>query len=746
MKKKSISLCIITLFWLKIRRSFMKKIYILLGVLLALCAVTNGCIYDKISDGEEENPPGPGPDPGPGDKENIFRMNATVESTPFGKQNMGSDNIGLFLYKNSVDAIESNKNVTLANGAYEYKIESKDSSGYCFAYYPYSSSLISGTTYTGTLSSVQNQPVSTSTSASDIPSSLTNQMLMISDQSNVIKFIDNTASIQFRNVFSLLCFKITKDISLTGFDNQRIKSFDMYMANSIDTLIPLDVLYKFSGTYTIDLKKAPGASGYSGPNYSSSSSARITAQITNSPFITSNSEAPVVIWIVVPPFNFYANKLVVRMETEDDSGVSYSTFSTFSGLGEIARNTLTTFPVNLKKENLYSDDILKESFVNKPANRYVISEPGVYEIAAKKISGEMLNGASADWLWASKEGGASLTIGELISNISFDATAKTIRFRVGSGFGLTKGNVVLALKDASNNIVWTWHIWITNDVKDMKYDGSTFLDRNIGALSADTLSPAIDTYGFVYQWGRKDPFVGGDGITYDESNMPLYVARNHTIINSSAAWGTDVDKWTQVEMTAGTSVDESRKYPMRFFYNGKSSSESDPADWLYQSKTDLWSDSGKTDDDPCPYGYKVPGKDDLKALHNGYNNYELYLNDLKVNPSVPFPSIWFYNRKNSNRYWEYAYNNATTAWPTAGMRQGRNASGKWIGAQLKYAGTDNRMGRAFYWTSTPLSIGGTPVPGSSHRVATNGFILYSSDEYGANADAYPVRCVKMATP
>ena len=44
----------------------MKKIYLLLGVLLALCAVTNGCIYDKISDGEEVNPPGP--DPGPGDK------------------------------------------------------------------------------------------------------------------------------------------------------------------------------------------------------------------------------------------------------------------------------------------------------------------------------------------------------------------------------------------------------------------------------------------------------------------------------------------------------------------------------------------------------------------------------------------------------------------------------------------------------------------------------------------------------
>jgi hypothetical protein len=701
----------------------MKKIYILLSVLLALCAVTNSCIYDKISEGEKDDPP-----PGPVDKEIVFRVNTTVENTPLNKKSMASDEIGLYIYEDQ-RVIQSNIPVTLSDGGYkEFNLTTDDSTGYCFGYYPYSSSLTGTTTYSGTLPPVQDQAASSS--VSDLPASISNQLLMISGHSDEINFKNQIANIQFKNIFSLFCFQITKDATLTQFNDQRIKQFEMYISSSSDTLHPLE-RYPLSGSYAIDIKNANSSSSLE-PQFSSSSST-VRVNVTNSPVITSNLNTPIVLWAVVPPsIDFSFNKLVVRMETENDDGISYSTISTFSRLEEVKRNTLRTFAVNLTKANLYSDDVLKESFMDKPANSYVISEPGLYEIAAKKINGEIAipNGASADWLWASKEGGGnSFAIDELISNILYNPQSKTIKFRIGSGFSITKGNVVLALKNASNAILWTWHIWITDKPGDIDYGGPKFLDRNIGALSAvDTLSSAVNAYGFVYQWGRKDPFIGGDGLTFDESTV-LSVANAHTIVNPLSAW-----EWSKADRLAYGTVGQSVNYPMTFIYNSNSSSDRDPADWLTVSNSQLWSDSEKTDSDPCPDGYRVPGISDMSMLYTAYRNYGI----------SPSPTFWF--KGNSNRYWEYGSPGVITFWPATGMRQGRNASSKWIGGQLKYAGTYNNKGHGYYWTSTPWDEDGKAVvPGASYNITMRDDILYEIT-YGANADAYPVRCVKMTNP
>ncbi|MCD8262654.1 MAG: hypothetical protein LUD15_15250 [Bacteroides sp.] len=80
--------------------------------------------------------------------------------------------------------------------------------------------------------------------------------------------------------------------------------------------------------------------------------------------------------------------------------------------------------------------------------------------------------------------------------------------------GSEPGNAVIAVTDNSDNIHWSWHIWVvdTNENFD-PYNESTdwhnfryyqFLDRNLGALSADGENP--ESMGFHYQWGRKDPF------------------------------------------------------------------------------------------------------------------------------------------------------------------------------------------------------------------------------------------------
>ena len=70
---------------------------------------------------------------------------------------------------------------------------------------------------------------------------------------------------------------------------------------------------------------------------------------------------------------------------------------------------------------------------------------------------------------------------------------------------------MIAVKDASGKILWSWHIWATDfdpNAKTLKYtndNGSTweFMDRNLGAANAE--SGSFGAFGLLYQWGRKDP-------------------------------------------------------------------------------------------------------------------------------------------------------------------------------------------------------------------------------------------------
>jgi hypothetical protein len=714
-------------------------------------------VFDGVDNGD-------GPDIPTEETPLVCRLSASVSETVLG-QDINSKSIGFFLKNSSDGPIQTNNPIALIDGYKEIPLaEGTDTIGYGYAYFPHvSSSSIRNDIYTGAILAAQDQAVSTSQSLSSMPSLIADQLLMISNNSGKINFKNEIARIRFSNIFSLMRFEISADqelLSIPTFITQRIKSFEMYISNGIDTLTPV---INIPGQYTIDLSKSPEDPGYSGPNFTSRS-AKITANISESPVI--NTATPIIVWIAIPSLsNLRENyKVVVRMETEDSNNVSYRTFSTVSGFSSIGRNVLVRVPIVLGKKNLYSDDAVKESFVGKPANTYVVSEAGLYEIPARKINGDLpisTGDYTADWLWASKAGGGQFSdeeAGELISNISYDPENKTIRFRVGTEFSFTEGNVVLALKNAvSKEIVWTWHIWITDPPKDVEYDKSDgnikFLDRNIGALTIDTLSSPVDTYGFVYQWGRKDPFVGGDGVVSDEGTSFLSVARDHTKLNpNDDTWGDDVKKWSRAERSEAGTIEESIKYPMMFIYNGTSSTEG-VADWLSGSRAENegWSDDAevKTDDDPCPYGYKVPGmnEQELDTLDVLYRPWQTYFHHIQIGGGFP-PGVWFYNVDNSNRYWKY-YNDDTndfTWWPVAGMRHGQHGrieNKDFIGAQLKYSGTDNSMGRGYYWTSTPLKISGVVVPGASYRIQMRNNILYSSDEYGPNADAYPVRCVKM---
>ncbi|MBO7764292.1 MAG: Ig-like domain-containing protein [Bacteroidales bacterium] len=96
-------------------------------------------------------------------------------------------------------------------------------------------------------------------------------------------------------------------------------------------------------------------------------------------------------------------------------------------------------------------------------------------------------------------------------------------------------------------------------------------------------------YGKLYQWGRKY----GQG--YD-SNDASYPSGDRLVQGPVApSWGSSVDH-----------------HAFEFFYGSY--------DWCNQQIDDLWADSnGKTANDPCPEGWRVPTADELESLSTNYS-------------------------------------------------------------------------------------------------------------------------------
>lgn len=81
---------------------------------------------------------------------------------------------------------------------------------------------------------------------------------------------------------------------------------------------------------------------------------------------------------------------------------------------------------------------------------------------------------------------------------------------------INKGNAIIAARREKNGeILWSWHIWVTDRPQNQGYlNGYDVMDRNLGALSGPRTVNQIKTadatsYGFYYQWGRKDPMIPG---------------------------------------------------------------------------------------------------------------------------------------------------------------------------------------------------------------------------------------------
>lgn len=228
------------------------------------------------------------------------------------------------------------------------------------------------------------------------------------------------------------------------------------------------------------------------------------------------------------------------------------------------------------------------------ANCYIVSNEGNYKFKAVQGNSKSSVGdvASVALIWESFGTDVAPERKDLIEGVCY--------FNGYIGFrttGFKEGNALIAAKDAQGNIIWSWHIWLTDEPQAQTYDkgAGVMMDRNLGATS--TASGEVTALGLLYQWGRKDPFMGSDAIKGSSS------AAN--IARSTHAWPTPVDS----DASTGT-IEFATAHPTTFIQYAED--ENAHSDWFYTgcSVTDntRWATSakGKTIYDPCPAGWRVP--------------------------------------------------------------------------------------------------------------------------------------------
>lgn len=233
------------------------------------------------------------------------------------------------------------------------------------------------------------------------------------------------------------------------------------------------------------------------------------------------------------------------------------------------------------------------------SNCYIVSKPGYYKFKAtvrgngtlpESCDGEItvsITPDHADVLWCTYNTMTAPTAAaEIIPAVALNGDY--IEFETPMN-DITPANAIIAAYAADNTILWTWHIWFTDEPSVSDLGGTAWMDRNLGAtcpnIAGDTRSG-----GFLYQWGRKDPMRGAGNTSAD------FIATTPELTEEQAE--------VKVDEATGT-IAASIKNPRPFintFPDGAG-----PKDWIFTADhNDRWQDARKTMFDPCPAGYKVP--------------------------------------------------------------------------------------------------------------------------------------------
>lgn len=213
------------------------------------------------------------------------------------------------------------------------------------------------------------------------------------------------------------------------------------------------------------------------------------------------------------------------------------------------------------------------------ANSYIISEAGSYGFpTVKGNSTESVgNVVSAEVLWESFGTTKSPAVGDLIKSVSYKNGC--VFYETPDIF--KEGNAVIAVKDSSGTILWSWHIWLTDNPEEciLYNNAGTIMDRNLGATSAT--AGEVESLGLLYQYGRKDPFLGSAS------------TKGTVSVRSTMVWP---------EASTETTLDFSIAHPTTFIKGTDKYSYKNGSEWCENSVS--WKEL-KTIYDPCPEGWQI---------------------------------------------------------------------------------------------------------------------------------------------
>ncbi|MDR0988631.1 MAG: hypothetical protein LBM06_04105 [Prevotellaceae bacterium] len=460
---------------------------------------------------------------------------------------------------------------------------------------------------------------------------------------------------------------------------------------------------------------------------------------------TSTSQRTLTAYLLIPAKDASGNNVAIgnqQIRLVARSGSTYydATLNTTTSGQKLEPGKRFTFAPNAEFKkvgvNLSENGTANSYIVNKAGGFYSFDatkrgngvEPTGSDYASSKpsgFSGTIPSGNyTAKILW-SMGGSSSASINGVISDlvygngvITFNATDTP-----------NNGNAVIALMSGST-IVWSWHIWkvdydpySSTSANAPKYGTHTYpingyypnqsvimMKYHLGTVKTqESFTGNMFDYGLLYQWGRKDPFLGSVG-TNDTNPVggTHYKSSGTPEFNYSAG-------------TNGT-IALSIANPMSFY----TMSASPPGDWNTIFVYDLWGNFGppqsdepinklygtKTCFDPCPPGYKV-------APNGTWTRYFATQEVTSPNStSTPNVSGGF------NKGYLFKYDNVNTTFYVASGSRG--PTGGLVGA-----GTYGYM-----WSSSAQDA----------HYFVNNMNFSSGSVYPLNrnpkASAYPVRCAK----
>lgn len=278
----------------------------------------------------------------------------------------------------------------------------------------------------------------------------------------------------------------------------------------------------------------------------------------------------------------------------------------------IAQDKVAEGPKNLSKKG--------------PANSYIVTAAGDYMFWAVKGNSNQSVGevAKAEILWETDYSDeAAPEANSVIAKLAF--AGEYISFSTPET--LKPGAAAIVAKNASDEVLWTWLIWIPETeiglIENAAFYGAPIMDRNLGAADkATTAAAPRKTYGMYYQWGRNNPLPG---------------------FMKTAA------EFTKVDGPKSTAY--AIAHPTEFI----KVSESDSAgNWNEEDLQYLWEDESHAKGlfDPCPPGYRVPAYNSETGLWTNGNDgwaYNWDANNYAYGDNV-FPMAGWYSSSASVGY------------------------------------------------------------------------------------------------